>query len=364
MKPLRLISALPLLVALAACSPPATQAPVTPAVLVRSFDGAANAASVQTYTGEIRARFESELAFRVGGKMTERSVDVGALVTRGQLLARLDPQDAQLAATAARSQISAAEADAALARAELKRTEALLAKGFVSASALDSQRATLDAAEARLQQARMQAATASNQTTYTELHADSAGVITQVFAEAGQVVSAGQAVFRIARPGERELLIYVPESRIGSIETGEAVEVRPWIAQDQPSPGIVREVSPVADSATRTYGVRISLPDGDALPLGATATALFSRAQASRLVLPLSAVTRNGDQASIWLVDDENRLNPVAVDVLAFREDGAVLRDRLPEGSRVVVAGVHKLVAGAAVRPVEEGSTPALDVKR
>jgi RND family efflux transporter MFP subunit len=364
MKPLFLMSVLPLLGMLASCAPPATEAPVTPAVLVRSFDGREDAKAVQAYTGEIRARFESELSFRVDGKMTERTVDVGALVTRGQLLARLDPQDARLAATAARSRIAAAEADAALARAEFKRTETLLTRGFVSASSLDARRAALDAAEASLRQARAQAATADNQAAYTELQADSAGIITQVFAEAGQVVSAGQPVFRIARPGERELLIFVPESRVSAIEPGETVDVRLWIDQDRTFGGIVREVSPVADNATRTYGVRISLPDGDALPLGATATAAFSRAQASGPILPLSAVTRNGDKASIWLVGDENRLSPMTVDILAFREDGVVVRDRLPEGSRVVVTGVHKLVAGTKVRPVDEGSPPALDVSR
>jgi RND family efflux transporter MFP subunit len=364
MKPLILLSALPLLGLLAACSPPATEVPVTPAVLVRSIGADTGAKSVQAYTGEIRARFESDLAFRVGGKMIERKVDVGARVTSGQVLAKLDPQDARLAAAAARSQIAAAEADATLARVELKRTEALLAKGFVSASTLDTRRAALDAAEASLRQVRAQASTADNQAAYTELQADSPGVVTQVFAEAGQVVSVGQPVVRIARPGERELLIFVPESRIRSIEPGEVAKVRLWIDQERTIGGTVREVSPVADSATRTYGVRISLPDGDALPLGATATAAFSRTQASSFVLPLGAVTRNGGQASIWLVDGENRLTPMTVAVLAFREDGVVVRDELPEGSRVVVTGVHKLVAGTRVRPVEEGSTPALDVKR
>ena len=349
---------------LTACSPPPVEAPRTPAVLVRTIGAAAATPSGRAYTGEIRPRIETELAFRIGGKMQLRKVDAGEQVRAGQVLASLDPVDAQLAATAAQTRVSAAEADAALARAELKRAETLISKKFLSESALDTRRTALEAAEANLRQARAQAGSANNQTGYAELRAASDGVVTQVLAETGQVVAAGQPVFRLAHSGQRELQVFVPESRLNEIKTGDSVEVRLWIRQDQPLKGLVREISPSADSATRTYGVRISLADGDTLPLGATATALFMASHDNSVRLPLSAVTRNGDQASIWTVDEHGKTHPQAVEILSYQENGAVLRSQLPSGARVVLTGVHKLVAGGEVRPVEEGSTPALDVKR
>lgn len=360
MKPLSLlaIAALPLL---AACAPPPAATPAPRAVLVHTVGNAAGAPVLQVYTGEIRARFETDLAFRVGGKLIERTVDAGAQVRRGQVLARLDPHDARLGATAAAAQVAAAEADADLARAELARTEALLARKFISAAAVDTQRSALQAATARLRQARAQAASAANQADYTELVTDSDGIVTAVEAEAGEVVAAGQAVVRLARPGEREVLVHVPENRVQQIAPSAAVTVRLWLAPDQVHGGVVREVSPAADRATRTFAVRISITDGDALPLGATATVAVGEVAAALSVLPLNAVTRHDGQSKVWLVDDANRVAPQAVDIAAFREDGAVLRGSLPAGSRVVVAGVHQLIAGETVRAIEEGSPPALD---
>ncbi|MBR0567997.1 efflux RND transporter periplasmic adaptor subunit [Azoarcus sp. L1K30] len=364
MNSLRTRLAAALLPLIAACSPPAAEEQVTPAVLVHTVGEQADTASLQAYTGEIRARYETGLAFRIGGKVVSRLVDAGTQVIPGQVLARLDPQDAKLAATAANSQIAAAEAEATLARAELKRTEALLARNFVSAAALDSRRTAVDAAEAHLRQARAQAASAANQTGYTELLADSAGIITEVQVEAGEVVAAGQTVMRLAPPGDRELQIFVPESRIQDIHVGQELAVRLWIEQNKSLRGVVREVSPAADSATRTYGVRISLPDGDTLPLGATATAAFAGARADTVVLPMTAVTHRGGAALVWVVDGESRVRTAAVDVLAFEAQGAVVRNTLPRDSRIVVTGVQLLTEGMLVRPVEQGSTPALDVQR
>lgn len=358
------LAALSMALLLAACSPPPAAAPVTRAVLVRNVGQDAGAPAMQIYTGEIQARFESDLAFRLGGKLIARKVDTGDRVSRGQLLARLDPQDAQLAANAASAQVAAAAADASLARAELARTETLLAKNFVSASAVDTRRSAMQAAEARLRQARAQAASASNQAAYTELLADSDGIVTAVAAEAGQVVAAGQTVLRLAQPGEREVQVHVPENRVQQISPGDNVTVRLWLAPDQTYSGQVREVSPAADRATRTYTVRVSIADGADLPLGATASVALGATAAAQSVLPLSAVTRQDGQASVWLVDDAGLVIPQPVEVSAFREDGAVLRESLPAGSRVVVAGAHRLVAGETVRAIEEGSTPALDLKR
>ncbi|QDF95969.1 efflux transporter periplasmic adaptor subunit [Azoarcus sp. DD4] len=350
---------------LTACSPPAPPQAVLPTVLVRSVGKAGGAAAMQVYTGEVRARFESDLGFRIGGKLVERRVDVGAVVRRGQVLARLDPQDAELAAAAAVAQVAAAEADVALARAELERAQGLRARNFISASALDTRSSAHDAAAARLRQARAQAATARNQAGYAELVADSDGVVTGQAAEVGQVVAVGQAVFRLARPGEREVLIHAPENRVRQLVPGVKAVVRLWSVPDQAYPGVVREVTPMADAATRTFAVRVSVPAADAaLQLGATATAAFATDSADTVVLPGAALSRDAGRDVVWLVDGDGIVRPQAVDVIAYREDGAVLRANLPDAARVVVAGVHKLVAGEKVRSVEEGAPVALDVQR
>ncbi|WP_341743744.1 efflux RND transporter periplasmic adaptor subunit [Azonexus hydrophilus] len=356
-------SALILSLLVSACSPPPAAPPVPRAVLVRTL-GAADAAQAQVYSGEVRARHESELSFRVGGKVLERKVDAGAQVQAGQLLARLDPQDARLSSSAAAAQVAAAEAEAGLARAEFKRSEALLQRNFISASALDLRRSALDAAEARLRQAQAQAASTANQQAYTELLADSAGVITDVSVDAGQVVAAGQRVLRLARPGEREVLVHVPESRLAGLVVDAPATVRLWMAPERSLSGRVREVSPSADRATRTYAVRVAIADADDLPLGATATVALADGGPAQLALPLAAVTQREGKATVWLVDAQQKVVPQTVEIAALREDAAILKTALPAGSRVVVAGVHRLIEGESVRPLEAGSAPALDVRR
>lgn len=350
--------------ALAACTQSAPPQEAQRTVLVRRLAQAGGAA-VQVYTGEVRARFESDLGFRIAGKLVERRVDVGAVVRRGQVLARLDPQDAQLVLAAAAAQVAAAEADAALARAELERAEGLRAQNFISASALDARRSAHEAAAARLRQARAQAATAGNQAAYTELVADSDGVVTAQAAEVGQVLAAGQAVFRVARPGEREVLIHVPENRVRGLAPGVEAAVRLWSAPEVAYPAVVREVAPMADAATRTFALRVSVPTADAaMQLGATATAAFAADDADGVVVPLAAVGRDDRGAVVWLVGEDGGVVPRPIEIVAYREDGVVLKPGLPVGAKIVVAGVHKLVAGEKVKATEEGAPVALDVRR
>lgn len=349
----------------AACSGPPPAEPPPRAVLVRTVADGAVAPSLQLYTGEVRARHETDLAFRIGGKLVERRVDVGARVARGELLARLDPQDVQLAANAAAARVAAAQADLSLARAELVRSESLQARNFISASALDSRRTAVQAAEARLRQARAEAASAGNQTGYAALVADHEGIVTATPAEAGEVVAAGQAVLRVARPDEREILIHVPESRIRELAEGTVATVRPWAEPGRTYPARVREIAPAADATTRSYAVRVAVgADDEALPLGATASVAFAVAADAQAILPLPAVTRIDGRATVWIVDEDSRTQPLEVETGAFREDGVVVRAGLPAGARVVVAGVHRLVAGETVRVVDEAAPVALDVKR
>lgn len=352
---------------LAACSAPTSEPPPPRAVLVRTLQTAEAPQAVQHYAGDVRARIEVDVGFRVGGKLVERRVDVGAEVAAGAPLAALDPADARLAADAARAAVIAAEADLALARTEYARAQELAARKFVSSSVLDARRTALQAAEARLRQARAQADAASNQASYTQLEAPAAGVVTAVLAEPGQVVGAGQPVFRLARPDEREVLIHVPEGRAATLQAGMPAVVRAWAAPAREYAGRVREIAPAADAATRTYAVRVALDDADAgLPLGATANVSFIAPGATEgVLLPLSALTRVGDaQATVWRVDEAARLTPLAVEVTAWREDGALIRAELPPQARIVVSGVQTLIEGEHVRAVEEGAPVLLDVKR
>jgi RND family efflux transporter MFP subunit len=352
---------------LAACSAPAPETPPLRAVMVRTVDGAAAPQAIQHYAGEVRARIEVDVGFRIGGKLVERRVDVGSEVAAGATLALLDPEDARLAADAARAAAMAAEADLALAWAEYARAQELAARKFVSPAALDARRTALQAAEARLRQLRAQAEGAANQAGYTRLEAPAAGVITAVLAEPGQVVGAGQPVFRLARPEAREVLIHVPEGRAGALRQGMPAVVRAWAAPEREYAAQVREIAPAADASTRTFAVRVALAEADAgLPLGATAGVRFAMPGAGdALLLPLAALTRLDDAAAtVWLVDTDGRLAPHAVEVAAWREDGALVRGGLPSRARVVVAGVHTLVEGEQVRAVEEGAPVLLDVAR
>jgi membrane fusion protein, multidrug efflux system len=338
MNKLVVVSSLALL--LAACSAP----PPPPAVpkLVRTMNvgagGTASEASRRAYSGEVRARIETTLGFRVGGKLVARLVDAGTSVKPGQPLARLDPTDTGL-------QAAQAEAQRALAEADLKRYQDLKARNFISASALDARETAFKAADA-------QAKLAKNQAAYTTLVADKAGVIGQVLAEPGQVVGAGQAVFRMAPDSDREIAINVPENEISGFKPGQAADVTLW-AGSVGIAGTVREIMPVADPVTRTYAVRVSLKDADPrLPLGMSASVRFPNpaAVAAKPVVPLGAIFQQGNQAAVWLVgaDDTVRLKPIVVS--AYSDAGAVVAEGLAGGERIVAIGANRLSAGEKVR--------------
>jgi len=356
MAPLRLLVASLALSALAACSQPQPVATAPRPVLAQVVQPAA-AGLGNVYSGEVRARRESDLAFRVGGKLVARHVDVGARVTRGGVLAQLDPQDAKLAVDAARSQLAAAEADHSLAKSELERYQQLFANSFVSQAVIDARVTTYNATKAKLQQARAQLETAQNQSAYTTLTADADGVITAVSAEVGQVVAAGQPIVRLARPEEKEVVINVPESRLAELRDAKQVLVALWTAPERPYRGDVREVSPTADPVTRTFTVKVSVPDADAaVRLGMTANVLVGDRGARPLVtLPLSALDESGGSARVWIVDPNTRkAAPRAVEVGAYREDGVTVRSGVSPGDVVITAGVHKLLAGEVVRLAPE----------
>ncbi len=342
--------------ALAGCGEPEVH-PAAPRPVIAQVVAAKPASGGAVYAGEIRARYENDLAFRVGGKVIARRVEVGTAVTRGEELARLDPQDAGLAVDAARSQLAAAEADHALARSEFDRYRNLYARKFVSEAVLDAHTTTFNTTKARLEQARAQLATAQNQSAYTSLRAEADGVITAVNGEAGQVVAARQPVLRFARPAEKEVAINVPESRVAELRGAAEILVSVWAAPDKPYRGRIREIAPNADPMTRTFAAKITvLEPNAAVKLGMTATvALGGGAPEAVITLPLTALTEVDAQPAVWVVDPATSkvgLRPVVI--AAYREDGVAVRDGLRAGEVVVTVGVHKLLAGETVRVVSE----------
>jgi multidrug efflux system membrane fusion protein len=319
-------------------------------------------ASRDVYSGEVRARYETDLGFRVGGKIVARPVDAGARVAKGQVLARLDPQDAKLAAQGATAMLASAESEYALARSELDRHADLLAKKFISQSAFDVKQNAFNAAHARVDQARSQSAITSNQAGYTTLVADADGVVVSVAAEPGQVVTAGQAVLKLARAGEKEVVLNAPEGQLARFKVGQDVGISLWSDASSVFRGRVREIAGGADPVTRTYAVRVSALDAPAsAQLGMTANVTFENARDAGLVLlPLSALAGDRAQPAVWVVDpatSQVKLRPVAVG--QFREDGVTITGGLDAGDVVVTAGVHELRSGQAVRIAEGGASQA-----
>jgi len=293
-----------------------------------------------------------QLGFRTGGKIIERLVDAGARVQAGQVLMRLDPADSGLQANSAQAQYQLAEAEA-------KRYRELRDKNFVSQSALDAKETALKAASA-------QAGLAGNQADYTTLRADHSGVIAAISAEVGQVVSAGQTVMRLAQDGEREVAIAIPETQYAGLKVGAPADVTLWsegngneAAQPGARPrklvGRLRELSPAADPASRTYAARVALNGADAqAALGMTAEVRFkSHDKRDQLVVPLSAIFQQGDQSAVWIVAADHSVSLRKVVVAAYRDDGAVIASGVAAGERIVSAGVHKLNAGEKIRVIE-----------
>ncbi|MDR2325081.1 MAG: efflux RND transporter periplasmic adaptor subunit [Acidovorax sp.] len=335
----------------AGCSrKPAAEEPVRAVKLVTV--GASNATAALEYAGEVRARTESRLGFRVAGKLVQRQVDVGQHVQAGQLLAQLDGSDYALAAQAAQAQVAAASTQRDLAAADLARYQALKDKNFISGAELDRRSAAFRSAQAQLDQAKANAASQSNQSGYTRLVADVAGVVTAVDAEPGQVVTAGTPVVRIAQDGPRDVLLAVPEDKRSQMHIGQAVQVRPWADGGALLQGQVREVAAAADPVTRTYAVKVALA-GDAPPLGATVYALpvGMGAEGNMLLkLPTAAVREQGGQSAVWVYDPQAQVvRSQAVTVASADGNQAVIAQGLQPGMQVVAAGVHVLTEGQHV---------------
>jgi RND family efflux transporter MFP subunit len=344
-----MILTLPIL--LAACGKQAEQPARVERPASTMVVGATASDSGNVYSGEVRARYETVLGFRIGGKIVERLVDAGAFVKKGQVLARLDAADTGL-------QASAANAQYLLAEEELKRYRELRDKGFVSQSALDAKETALKAAAA-------QAGLARNQAAYTSLLSDRDGVVSATLAEVGQVVSAGQPVVRVAQQGEREVTFSIPESRFSSVKVGMPAEIELNATDSNVQStvtGYVREISPAADPASRTYPARASFDAANAkVALGMTArvklkeTAKNSTSKNSGYLIPLTAIFQQGDKAAVWIVAADRSVSLRPVEIAAYRDDGALIVSGIAAGERIVSAGVHKLSVGEKIQLIESG---------
>ncbi len=360
--PTTLLSAAVMAALLAACSKPVEKKedirPVRAIVLSASTVGV-NA----EFAGEVRARVESRLGFRVGGKITARKVDAGTVVKKGQVLMQLDPQDLKLSQAQAKANLRAAETGRDLAKAELKRYQELRVKNFVSQAVLDAKQSAYSSAQATVDAAQAAYFGQSNQAGYATLVSDVDGVVTAVDAEVGQVVSPGTPVVRVAKMGEKEIVIGLPEDKVEELRKLTDVTVRLWANKDVVIPGKVREVSPVADPATRTYAVKVSIPDSAAdVKLGMTAMVQFASTMATpQIKVPLTALFHEKNTTSVWVVD-KGVVRMVPVTVAGTSANDVVLAGGVTAGQTVVTAGVNLIKPGQKVTilpPDTSSSEPA-----
>ncbi|HQN64658.1 MAG TPA: efflux RND transporter periplasmic adaptor subunit [Methylophilus sp.] len=348
-KPHLMILVLSLL--LSACEKPMEPpAPPRPALVIVAGETDLNQSMV--LVGEVKSRYESNQAFRISGKIIERKVEIGAQVKKGQVLARLDAADSRFNVAAATADVRATEANYALAKSEVERQRQLVSKRFITASALDKYEAELKTAEARVNQAKAQAAVSGNQSLYTTLVADRDGVITQIRAEPGQVVEAGEVIAQVVDTRQVEVLVAVPESRMANVKVGKQAMINLWADRSNTYQGTVREIAPAADSTTRTFNVRVKfdMPD-DKVLLGMTAGVRFADITDAEIVVPNSAVTQKNGQTLVWVVDKSSIANPRPVTIGDFTEQGVAIKQGVQTGEMIAIVGVHTLIRGQRVIP-------------
>lgn len=308
-----------------------------------------------TLPAEIRPRVETRYGFRVPGKIAERLVSVGDPVRAGQVLARLDPQDAMPAVAAARATREAARTDARLAETELARLRSLRQQNFISQASLDRQQASFDAARARVEAAEAQLRQANNALVFGVLKADRAGHVVAIEAEAGQVVAAGQPVVRVAKSGEIEALVNIPERELAQVRGLRHWTVRIAALGERELTGTLRELSPVADAASRTWPMRLTL-SGDlaGVELGMTATATGAIASTAGFLVPMTALHSIDATPRVWVVDaGASTVRSVPVRTAGFVGEQVRIAEGLAAGDRVVTAGANLLKAGQKVKVLE-----------
>jgi len=350
----RPLAALVAALLLAACSAETAPAPrAERPVQVQSVAYQAEEAA-RDFVGVVRARYETDLGFRVGGKMVARLVNVGDRVHAGDVVARLDPEDLRLQVESADAELGAATTNLTQISADFERYETLKARGYASIADFDRKTAAKGEAESRLARARRALDLARNQLEYSELKAGADGVITATLAEPGQVVALGQPVVKLAHRGEKEAVVALPENWLAKARNASAT-VTLWSDKGHRYSARLRELSPQADQATRTYAARFTIVDpDDSVALGMTATVSLKPAgEAMVAKLPLSAVLSRGSGASVYVVNAGGELTLRPVTVASFNEDDALITGGVSAGEKVVTLGVQKLEPGLKVRSIE-----------
>jgi RND family efflux transporter MFP subunit len=307
----------------------------------------------RSFVGTIKPRIETDMGFRVAGKVAKRLVEVGQTVDVGQPLATLDEVDLKLQAEQAEAEFSAATGVLAQAAAAEQRAKDLRAKGWTTDAQLDTSRAAADEARARLNRAERSVELTKNSLSYATLVADTRGVVTATLVEPGQVVASGQTAIRVARFAEKEAVVAIPETLVGRAKSGVAT-VTLWSEPDKKYVAKLREIAPAADPATRTYLAKFSLPGaGDSVALGMTATLTLADPATERVAkLPLSALYSQGGDPSLYIVDDAGEVSLKPVTVKSYESNCVVISGGVDEGAKVVALGVQKLDPAQKVRVV------------
>jgi RND family efflux transporter MFP subunit len=352
LSPLFALSLLPLL---AACNDLAQSADAKPERPVQVQKVAFEPGDVsREFVGVVRARYETDLGFRVAGKIVARAVNVGDRVRAGDVVARVDAEDFKLQVESARAELSAAMSSVAQTAADELRFRTLRERGYAAVADYDRKKTAKDEADGRLERAQRALDLARNQLTYSELKADADGVITATMAEPGQVVAIGQGVVRLAHRGEKEALVALPETWLGEARQSVA-SVKLWSDPKRRFAAQLRELSPQADAATRTYAARFSIADPDDLvALGMTAIVTLSHASEDDVAkLPLSAIINRGSGPSVYVVARDGELSLQPVTLASFTADTALVTGGVQDGDKVVTLGVQKLIAGQRVRMID-----------
>lgn len=363
-KPLCIISGLLAICIVSGCSKQAeTVENIRP---VRAIQlNAAEQQVMAEYSGSVQARVESHLGFRVGGKIQMRKVDVGSLVKPGQVLMQLDPQDLRLAQAQAEASFKAAKSNFELAEFEVKRFQELRKTAAVSQSAMDGKNTAFESAKANFEQAKAAYKSQSNQAAYANLVSDVAGVVTAISAEVGQVVAAGAPVVQVAQAGALEVMVGIPENNVEVVKRATQVNIRLWANPKEVIAGKIREISPMADAATRTFITKVSILDLTPkqtllVKLGMTATVEFALNTPGAFVkVPLTSLYQEKGVTSVWIVE-KGAVKLVPVQVGGVSGNDVLLTSGVTSGQTVVTAGVHVLNPGQQVSIMQpEAKAPA-----
>jgi membrane fusion protein, multidrug efflux system len=319
--------------------------------------GGPGAATALTFTAEIRARFETDLAFQVSGKLAARLVDTGARVRRGDALARIDDQDLRTAADAARAAVAAAQAQLERARSDEGRFRDLLERGLTTRSNFLAQQTNTRTAQSQFDQAQSELQLRTQQLGYATLRADRDGVITRTQQNPGAVVSAGQPIVTLAQANELEVVFDVAENQVDLVRAARQVKVR-WLDGDQPAiEAMIREVAPSADPQTRTYRVRANLlttPPGLKLGMIVTAVTTVDDGSQAALTVPPTALFQHEGGPALWVVGADSKVQLRPVRVTRYDSDRVLIESGVKPGERIVTAGVNRLAVGTQVRFAEQ----------